>query len=124
MNVVPAEFQVPAIIRADNATAVRQAGERFVDEGPAEIEISLAALAANNSIVIALLLAWVRRARARGKVLRFVAVPDDLRNIIELYGVTEILPLDGAGSPAGTAWAVEDDEPAAAAALPPEQEST
>jgi phospholipid transport system transporter-binding protein len=104
-----AEFRVPERVRFDNAVTVRQAGERFLDEaatGP--VRISLGQLAERNSVVVALLLAWVRHARERGRTVQFVDVPDDLRNIIELYGVAGILPLEGGG--AGTAWTVADDE--------------
>lgn len=108
MGAAISEFQVPEIVRFDNAAAARLAGELFVDQGPAEIQVSLAPLRKSNSVVVAMLLAWVRHARARNKTLRFVDVPGDLRNIIELYGVAGILPLED-GSSAGV-WSVADDE--------------
>ena len=108
MGAAISEFRIPEVVRFDNAAAVRLAGEQFVDQGPAVVQVSLAPLRENNSVVVAVLLAWVRHARARNKTLRFVGVPGDLRNIIELYGVAGILPLED-GSSAGV-WSVDDEE--------------
>jgi len=99
---------LPDAVRHDDAGAVRLAGERVLDEAPDGVEFSLASLKESNSVVVALLLAWVRYARTRNKSIRFVDVPDDLRNIIELYGVADILPVEG-GS-AGSAWSIADDD--------------
>ena len=105
-------FQLPERVRFDNAESVRGAGERFLDKVAGAAEFSLGALRESNSVVVALLLAWVRHARARGIPLRFVAIPADLRNIIELYGVADILPLEAGDT--GSTWTVEDeDDPAA-----------
>jgi phospholipid transport system transporter-binding protein len=101
------EFRVPEAVRFDNAATVRQAGEHFLDASAGAARISLGQLAEKNSVVVALLLAWVRHAREHGKSVQIVDVPDDLRNIIELYGVAEILPLEGSG--AGTAWTVSQE---------------
>jgi phospholipid transport system transporter-binding protein len=109
-------FRLPDSVRYDNVLAVREAGERALDEAPDGVEFSLAPLRESNSVVVALLLAWVRHARARSKSIRFVEVPADLRNIIELYGVTEILPLEDGG--AASAWAIADDGQTANAAGP------
>lgn len=109
-------FRLPDSVRYENVLAVRQAGERALDEAPDGVEFSLAPLRESNSVVVALLLAWVRHARAHGKSIRFVEVPTDLRNIIELYGVTGILPLEDGG--AARAWAIADDEQATDAAGP------
>lgn len=98
---------MPDAVRHDNAGPVRLAGERVLDEAPDGVEFSLAQLKESNSVVVALLLAWVRHARMRNKSIRFVDVPDDLRNIIELYGVADILPVEGGN--AGSAWSIADD---------------
>jgi ABC-type transporter Mla MlaB component len=101
-----AEYRVPAVVRFANAAEVRLAGERFLEQAQGPVRISLAELRENNSVVVALLLAWVRRARALDRALRIVDVPGDLLNIIELYGVAGVLPLEQGAS--GTTWSVED----------------
>lgn len=106
MAAASAEYRVPAVVRFANAAEVRLAGERFLEQAQGPVQISLAELRENNSVVVALLLAWVRRARALDRVLRIVEVPGDLLNIIELYGVATVLPLEQGAS--GTAWSVED----------------
>lgn len=108
MGATVSEFRIPEIVNFDTAAAVRLAGERFVDQAPAVMRVSLAPLRESNSVVVATLLAWVRHARACAKTLSFVDVPGELRNIIELYGVAGILPLED-GSSAG-AWSVLDDQ--------------
>lgn len=87
-------FELPEAIRFDNAATVRAAGERFLEDAPQSARISLAALAESNSVTVAVLLGWVRKARALARTLEFVDVPVGLRNIIELYGVTSVLPLE------------------------------
>lgn len=91
----PDLFPVPAVIRFDNAAAVRRAGEAFLDGCAGECRFSLAALQESNSVVVALLLAWLRRAHQQNRRIRFADVPADLLNIIDLYGLTELLSLDG-----------------------------
>jgi phospholipid transport system transporter-binding protein len=109
MGVATAEFRMPGVVRFANAGAVRAAGEQFLDDAPDAARISLAELEENNSVVVALLLAWVRHARGLGRTLCYTHVPGDLRNIIELYGVADILPLEDGSS--ADAWSVADDEP-------------
>lgn len=102
------EFRVPAAIDFTNAPAVRRAGEDFLATTSGRARISLAALGQHNSVMVSLLLAWVRRARELERTIEFVGVPEELRNIIDLYGVTDILPLEsGSGS---AAWTTEDSE--------------
>ncbi|MBX3705117.1 MAG: STAS domain-containing protein [Pseudomonadales bacterium] len=88
-------FAVPEAVGFQDAAATRHAGEAFVDHGPDEVDFDLSGVRASSSLVVALLLAWLRHARGRGKQVRFLDPPADLRNIIELYGVTELLPLVG-----------------------------
>jgi len=91
----PAVFPVAELIRFENAAAARQAGEAFLDGCDGDCRFSLAALQESNSVVVALLLAWFRHAHQQDKRIRFVDVPADLLNIIDLYGLTELLPLNG-----------------------------
>jgi phospholipid transport system transporter-binding protein len=92
---------------------IRREGERLVVSGPvtvanvaALLEEARAPLAAgvNNvdlgevtdldSSLLALLLAWMREARARGATLRFSRLPRELATLAQLYGVAELLPQD------------------------------
>jgi len=117
-----AEYRVPAVVRFANAAEVRLAGERFLEQAQGPVRVSLAELRENNSVVVALLLAWVRRARALDRTLRIVEVPGDLLNIIELYGVAGVLPLEQGAS--ATAWSVEDADQHADAGASDQQEQS
>jgi phospholipid transport system transporter-binding protein len=91
-----APFAAPVAITFANAAEIRAAGEAFVEQGAGSLQISLGALEESNSIAVATMLAWYRRARRLEKSLVFIDIPDDLRNIIELYGLTEVLGLEPA----------------------------
>ncbi|MCL2160352.1 MAG: STAS domain-containing protein [Betaproteobacteria bacterium] len=46
-----------------------------------------------DSSALALLLAWLRRSRARGRVVELRAPPESLLALARLYGVDALLPL-------------------------------
>jgi len=94
---------------------IRREGERLVVSGPvtvanvaALLEEARAPLAAGvtsvdlgevtdlDSSLLALLLAWMREARARGATLTFERLPRELGTLAQLYGVAELLPQDAA----------------------------
>jgi phospholipid transport system transporter-binding protein len=89
---------------------IRREGERLVVSGPvtvanvgALLEDARAQLAGVHSVdlgevtdldssLLALLLAWMREARARGATLTFLRLPHELGTLAQLYGVAELLP--------------------------------
>lgn len=94
---------------------IRREGERLVVSGPVTVanvatllEEARAPLAAGahtvdlgevtdlDSSLLALLLAWMREARARGATLTFLRLPRELGTLAQLYGVAELLPQDAA----------------------------
>jgi len=113
-------YRLGAVVRYDDVATLRAAGERFIDTTPGVLTFSLAELVESNSVVVALLLAWVRYAGARGRTLQIVDVPQDLRNIIELYGVSTLLPLEQDGRDSGLFEIVADQPEAPPAAHEPE----
>ncbi len=100
------ELRLPARVRYADVAALRASGEAFIRSAPGPVRISLGDLQDFTSVVVALLLAWVRFARVRGADVVFSDVPADLRNIIDLYGVASLLPLEAGGD--GHAWSVDD----------------
>jgi phospholipid transport system transporter-binding protein len=46
-----------------------------------------------DSALLALLLAWLREAKARSQRLEFTRLPDALRTIARLYGVDDLIPV-------------------------------
>jgi len=116
----PAVFDLPEVVRFDNAVDVRLAGERFLDGSSGAVRIGLAALRESNSIVVAVLLAWVRHAAKVGRSLRFHDVPADLRKMIELYGVASLLPIEGSAANGATPPAERNPRGAQGPATSPE----
>lgn len=57
--------------------------------------VDLSGVERSDSAGVALLLEWWRRARRRGAELRYLNPPAQMRAIIEVSGLSEILPLDG-----------------------------
>jgi len=80
----------PLTLTVNNAAQALENGLRAIAEGQAEID--LGALAAVDSAAVATLLAWQRAAAASGRTLRLRNLPPNLRGLIELYGVAELLP--------------------------------
>lgn len=59
--------------------------------GEGEVVVDAAALTACDSALIALLLAWLRRAQREGVALRVVSPPDSVVQLAEIYGVAPLL---------------------------------
>ena len=64
---------------------IRREGRSIVVSGPVTL--------ANVAGVLALMLAWMRDARARGGELAFANLPESLQTIARLYGVEGLLPV-------------------------------
>ena len=87
-----------------NVAAVLAEGRRHLDEGRRRQDegvrvIDLAGVTEMDSALLALLLAWLRDARGRGRALEIANPPESLRTIARLYGVDELLSGIG-GKPA------------------------
>jgi len=72
-------------------TAVALLAEGTPLAGTADCVFNLAAVDAVDSCALAVLLAWVRAARAAGHQLRVHAAPAALVSLAELYGVSELV---------------------------------
>lgn len=75
-----------------NAKALLAAGESVLAaQGSALMDLSRVREA--DSSAVAVMLAWLRRAAEKGVQVHFANVPQGVRTLAELYGVTELLPL-------------------------------
>ena len=74
-----------------NVAALLDDGRRHVDEGVRTVD--LGEVTEMDSALLALLLAWLREARARGRNLELARPPEALRTIAHLYGVDTLLPV-------------------------------
>ncbi|MGQ0652898.1 MAG: STAS domain-containing protein [Betaproteobacteria bacterium] len=71
---------------------------KLLDEGRQHLEegvrtVDLGEVTELDSAALALLLAWLREARAKHREVAFVNLPESLQTIARLYGVDGLLPL-------------------------------
>jgi phospholipid transport system transporter-binding protein len=86
---------------ADMANA-RALLERGLAEfrGQPRVEVDLSGVTATDGAGLAVLLAWVERARAAGQVLRFAGLPAQLSALARVCGVEAMLGAAAAARPA------------------------
>jgi phospholipid transport system transporter-binding protein len=73
-----------------NVGALLEEGRRHLAGGAGTVD--LAGVTELDSSALALLLAWLREARAAGRSLVFANLPAALKTIARLYGVEDLLP--------------------------------
>lgn len=47
-----------------------------------------------DSAAVSLMLSWLRQAKVRNLEISFIHVPMNLQSLVDLYGLTEVLPLN------------------------------
>jgi anti-anti-sigma regulatory factor len=85
---------VEGTVTFDNLMERRESGEQAIAEATGEVVFDLGGLEAGNSAAVVLLMAWFRAADRQEKTVRFVGVPSELRSILDLSGMTGVLPLE------------------------------
>lgn len=84
-------FELGQSLTFSNASAVLEQGlQALAQQQPV---IDMAALTTVDSSAVAVLLAWQRAARAREQALTFQNLPANLRSLIALYDVEQLLPV-------------------------------
>jgi phospholipid transport system transporter-binding protein len=95
-----AALKLPAVASLDQAPALlRDVDAALAAAGAQALQVDASALTEFDTSAVALLLHAQREAHARGTVLRVVGAPPKLRELARLYGVEELLPLDGPPAP-------------------------
>jgi phospholipid transport system transporter-binding protein len=89
------DYRVEGRVGFHNLVQIREAGEAAIAAAADGVVIDLSALDNGNSAAVALLMAWYRAAEIQNKSIVFVAAPEELANIVELSGLTDVLPLEG-----------------------------
>ena len=74
-----------------NATRLLDEGRQHLAEGARTVD--LGEVTELDSALLALILAWLRDARAAKRELTFANVPQSLQTLARLYGVEELLPV-------------------------------
>jgi phospholipid transport system transporter-binding protein len=81
---------VSGAVTLANVAGLLEEGRRHIDEGVRAVD--LGEVTEMDSSLLALMLAWLRDARARGRELAFANMPESLQTIARLYGVESLLP--------------------------------
>ena len=85
-----ARLVVSGPVTLSNVATLLEEGRRHLGEGVQTVD--LGEVSEMDSALLALLLAWMRDARANGKTVAFANLPGSLRTIAKLYGVDSLLP--------------------------------
>ena len=73
-----------------NAVRILEEGRQHLHEGVRTVDLS--EVSEMDSSLLAVLLAWLRDARAHRREVRFTNPPESLTTIAKLYGVDKLLP--------------------------------
>jgi phospholipid transport system transporter-binding protein len=73
-----------------NARALMSEGSALL--APDITNIDMAAVTDVDSAAVSLLLEWQRQAAKRDTALHFINLPENVKSLASLYGVTDLLP--------------------------------
>lgn len=80
------------VVHFDNAERVCNDGLKLLQQAPRQLVIDMQTLESSTSIVVAILLSWTRMASKAQQTLHIAHMPDKLRAIISVSGLTDALP--------------------------------
>jgi anti-anti-sigma regulatory factor len=92
-------FVTDTIVNLENAESVKIHGYALIDAASDKVTIDLASLKHANSVTIAVLCAWHRYAARRDISAVFINLDEELRNIIVLSGLQDVLLLNESTNP-------------------------
>ena len=88
------ELLLAGVLDYRSGPALRAAGGKLIGQhAAAALSLNCAAVEKSSSVGLALLLAFMRDARKAGRELTISALPDDMREIAQVSGLLELLPL-------------------------------
>ncbi len=76
-------------VNLENALALREDGLRLFTH--TEVTLDLSGVTEVDSSAVSLLFEWRRAALAANRSIRYVNLPDNLKSLAQLYGVTELV---------------------------------
>lgn len=91
----PGLFQLAGVLDYRSAPALREQGGRLIGASQgAGCVIDCTAVEKSSSVGLSLLLAFMRDAEAAGKSPQVRGLPQDMRQIAQVSGLLEVLPLE------------------------------
>jgi len=88
-----ARLQLSGVLDHATVPVLREQGRALIAQGSGPLVLDCAGVEHANSAGLALLLAWLRDARAAGRSLSIANLPSELRQIAEVSDALELLPL-------------------------------
>jgi phospholipid transport system transporter-binding protein len=89
-------FRVVGDLDYETVDRLLQADDRLFLDAPPRVEVDLSAVRHTTSVGLALMLEWLRQARAKNIDIRFSHVPGQILGIARLSQLETILQLDDA----------------------------
>jgi phospholipid transport system transporter-binding protein len=90
----PGELRLVGVLDYSTGPQLREEGRRLIQtSSAASVLLDCSAVEKTSSVGLALLLAFMRDSSASGKSLTVRGVPEDMRQIADVSGLTELLPL-------------------------------
>jgi phospholipid transport system transporter-binding protein len=83
-------YRVRGPVTLDTVKLLLEEGAHRFDA--ADVRVDLSEVTSADSSAVALLLAWMRAAAQRGHRIHYENLTDNLRSLIELYELEELLP--------------------------------
>ena len=94
VEAVPGRLELSGVIDFRSGPQLRKDGRQVIIASPAgALLLDCAAVEKSSSVGVSLLLAFMRDAAAAGKTLTMRGLPSDMRQIAEVSGLTELLPI-------------------------------
>ncbi|VVO25503.1 lipid asymmetry maintenance protein MlaB [Pseudomonas fluorescens] len=88
----PGELLLSGVLDYRSGPDLRKEGQALIKASTAEsLVVDCSAVQKSSSVGLSLLLAFMRDAQAAGKALSIRALPDDMREIAQVSGLTELL---------------------------------
>jgi len=85
---------IKGILDHESGPLLREQGQALIRESASKsIQLNCAEVEKSSSVGLALLLAFMRDGQQYGKTIELVQLPDDMRKIAHVCGLTEILGL-------------------------------
>ncbi|MDT4878937.1 putative anti-sigma factor antagonist [compost metagenome] len=91
----PGDLRLVGVLDHRTGPQLREAGGELIRaSNGARLVLDCSAVEKTSSVGLALLLAFMRDAEVAGKALVFRGLPEDMRQIAEVSGLTELLPTE------------------------------
>jgi phospholipid transport system transporter-binding protein len=82
---------VQGAVTIENVVLLTQRGIVLFDDQPLTIDLNK--VTEVDSTIVSMLLEWLRAMQKNNQALRVINMPASLKSLIQLYGVTELIPL-------------------------------